>query len=165
MCIRDRNEDVQVRASVISADQENESDVLALTGASAALMLSPLPFEGPVAGGRIARVGGQFVLNPTFEQQAQSDLNIVFAASGDALTMVEGDARFISEDVIIEALEWGRLQILPLVEIQHKLRELCGKPKMNFTPHQDDEALVACVHELALANGMEEALRLSLIHI
>ncbi len=155
------NEDVQVLASVISADQENESDVLALTGASAALMLSPLPFEGPVAGGRIARVGGQFVLNPTFEQQAQSDLNIIFAASADALTMVEGDARFISEDVIIEALEWGRQQLLPLVEVQHKLRELCGKPKMTFTPHEDDEALVARVNELALANGMEAALRVA----
>lgn len=84
------NEDVQVLASVISADQENESDVLALTGASAAVMLSPLPFEGPVAGGRIGRIDGQFVLNPTFEEQERSDLNIVFAASRDALTMVEG---------------------------------------------------------------------------
>lgn len=153
------NEDVQVLASVISADQENESDVLALTGASAAIMLSPLPFEGPVAGGRIGRVNGQFVLNPTFEQQALSDFNIVFAASGDALTMVEGEALFVPEDVIIEALEWGRQQILPLVEAQHKLRELCGKAKMAFTPHEDDAALVARVHELALANGMEEALR------
>ena len=62
------NEDVQVLASVISADQENDSDVLALTGASAAVMLSPLPFAGPVAGGRIGRINGQFVLNPTFEQ-------------------------------------------------------------------------------------------------
>ena len=81
------NEDVQVLASVISADQENESDVLALTGASAAVMLSPLPFEGPVAGGRIGRIDGQFVLNPTFEEQERSDLNIVFAASAAALGM------------------------------------------------------------------------------
>ena len=80
------NEDVQVLASVISADQENESDVLALTGASAAVMLSPLPFAGPVAGGRIGRVNGQFVLNPSFEEQKNSDLDIVFAASADALT-------------------------------------------------------------------------------
>ena len=104
-------------------------DVLALTGASAAIMLSPLPFEGPVAGGRIGRINGQFVLNPTFEQQEQSDLNIVFAASADALTMVEGEARFVPEDVIIDALEWGRQQIQPLVEAQLKLRELAGKPK------------------------------------
>ena len=89
------NEDVQVLASVISADPENEPDVLALTGASAAVLLSPLPFEGPVAGGRIGRIDGQFVLNPTYEEQEKSDLNIVFAASADALTMVEGEARFV----------------------------------------------------------------------
>ena len=153
------NEDVQVLASVISADQENESDVLALTGASAAVMLSPLPFEGPVAGGRIGRINGQFVLNPTYQQQAQSDLNIVFAASADALTMVEGEANFVPEDVIIEALEWGRQQIQPLVEIQNKLRELAGKPKMSFTPHADDPVLVGRVQELALAAGIAEALR------
>jgi len=153
------NEDVQVLASVISADQENDSDVLALTGASAAVMLSPLPFEGPVAGGRIGRVNGQFVLNPTFAQQEQSDLNIVFAASADALTMVEGEARFVHEEDIIEALEWGRQQIQPLVQAQLKLRELAGKPKMTFTPHADDPVLVARVQELALAAGLAEALR------
>ena len=153
------NEDVQVLASVISADQENESDVLALTGASAALMISPLPFEGPVAGGRIGRINGQFVLNPSFEQQAQSDLNILFAASRDALTMVEGDARFLSEDVIIEALDWGRKEIQPLIDAQLQLRELCGKAKMAFTPHEDDPALLARVHELAREAGIEDALR------
>ncbi|WP_206215173.1 polyribonucleotide nucleotidyltransferase [Desulfovibrio sp. ZJ200] len=152
-------EDVQVLASVISADQENESDVLALTGASAALMLSSLPFEGPVAGGRIGRVNGQFVLNPSFEQQQQSDLNIIFAASRDALTMVEGDARFLPEDVIIEALEWGRKEIQPLIDAQMQLRERCGKPKMAFTPHEDDPALLARVRELAMQAGIEEALR------
>ena len=128
------NEDVQVLASVISADQENESDVLALTGASAAVMLSPLPFEGPVAGGRIGRIDGRFVLNPTFEEQARSDLNIVFAASRDALTMVEGEATFVPEDVIIDALEWGRKEIQPLIDAQLKLRELAGKEKMPLHP-------------------------------
>ena len=153
------NEDVQVLASVISADQENESDVLALTGASAAVMLSPLPFEGPVAGGRIGRIDGQFVLNPTFEEQERSDLNIVFAASRDALTMVEGEATFVPEDVTPDALEWGRKEIQPLIDAQLKLRELAGKEKMPFTPHQDDPVLVARVQELAREAGIEEALR------
>ncbi len=153
------NEDVQVLANVISADQENESDVLALTGASAAVMLSPLPFAGPVAGGRIGRLDGQFVLNPTFAQMAQSDLNIVFAASADALTMVEGEACFVPEDVIIDALEWGRQQIQPLVEAQIKLCNLAGKPKMIFTPHEDDPVLVARVQELATDAGLDAALR------
>ena len=153
------NEDVQVLASVISADQENESDVLALTGASAAVMLSPLPFEGPVAGGRIGRVNGRFVLNPSFEEQKNSDLDIVFAASADALTMVEGDALFVPEDVIIDALEWGRCQIQPLIEAQITLRELAGKPKMVFTPHEENATLAERVRELAAEAGIEDALR------
>ncbi|GFH63292.1 MAG: polyribonucleotide nucleotidyltransferase [Candidatus Desulfovibrio kirbyi] len=152
-------EDVQVLASVISADQENESDVLALTGASATLMISSLPFAGPVAGGRIGRLNGKFVLNPSFEQQAQCDLNIIFAASRDALTMVEGDAHFLSEDVIIDALEWGRKEIQPLIDAQEQLRVLCGKAKMSFTPSGDNAALVERVAELAHGAGIEDALR------
>ncbi|MDR3358774.1 MAG: polyribonucleotide nucleotidyltransferase [Desulfovibrio sp.] len=153
-------EDVQLLASVISADQENESDVLALTGASAALMISSLPFEGPVAGGRIGRIGGRFVLNPSFGQQERSDLNIIFAATRDALTMVEGDARFLPEDVIIDALEWGRKEIQPLIDAQFKLRELCGKEKMEFSTPKENSSLVARVHELAREAGLEEALRI-----
>ncbi len=153
------NEDVQVLASVISADQENDSDVLSITGASAALMVSRLPFAGPVAGGRICRVNGRFVLNPTFAEQAQSDINLVFAASRDALTMVEGEAHFVPEDDIIEALEWGRKEIQPLIDAQFRLTELCGKPKMEFTPHEDDPALAARVEALAMSAGLGAAMR------
>lgn len=152
-------EDVQILANVISADQENESDVLALTGASAALMVSALPFEGPVAGGRIGRINGQFVLNPSFSEMASSDINLVFAASRDALTMVEGEAQFVPEEVIIEALEWGRREIQPLLDAQIQLRELCGKPKMAFAPHEDNPALVAHVEELANGAGIHASLQ------
>lgn len=154
-------EDVQVLASIISADQENESDVLALTGASAALMVSPLPFEGPIAGGRIGRVDGNFVLNPTFKESENSDLNIVFAASRDAITMVEGEANFLSEDVIIEALDWAHKAIQPLIDAQLQLRELVGKPKMSFEAPVEDSALVARVTELAKAAGIDAALRVA----
>ncbi|HIU17221.1 MAG TPA: polyribonucleotide nucleotidyltransferase [Candidatus Avidesulfovibrio excrementigallinarum] len=152
-------EDVQLLATVISSDQQNESDVLALTGASAAVMLSPLPFEGPVAGGRIGRINGEFVLNPTLEEMERSDLNIVFAASRDALTMVEGEAEFVPEDVIIDALEWGRKELQPLVEAQERLRELAGKPKMEFTPALDDTELLEKVEKLAMEAGVAEAMR------
>ena len=152
-------EDVQVLASVISSDQENESDVLSITAASAAVMLSPLPFAEPVAGGRIGRINGQFILNPTVKEMAESDLNIVFAASADALVMVEGEARFVPEDVIIDALEWGRKEIQPLVEAQVKLRELAGKAKIDFTPAEDDPALLARVEELAAEAGLEASMR------
>ena len=152
-------EDVQVLASVISSDQENESDVLSITAASAAVMLSPLPFAEPVAGGRIGRINGQFVLNPTVKEMAESDLNIVFAASADALVMVEGEARFVPEDVIIEALDRGRKEIQPLVEAQVKLRELAGKAKIDFTPAEDDPALLARIEELAAEAGLEASMR------
>ncbi len=152
-------QDVQVLATVISADQENESDVLALSGASAAVLISHLPFDGPVAGGRIGRIDGKFILNPTFAQQEQSDLDIVFAASRDAITMVEGAAQFLPEDVIIEALEWGHKEIQPLIDVQLKLAELVGKAKIDFTAHQDDQALVAKVHALAMEHGLEAAMQ------
>ncbi|MBD5553710.1 MAG: polyribonucleotide nucleotidyltransferase, partial [Desulfovibrio sp.] len=152
------NEDVQILASVISADQENDPDTLAMTGASAALMISSLPFAGPIAGGRIGRINGQFVLNPGAAEMENSDIDLVFAASRDALTMVEGEARFVAEDVIIDALEWGRKEIQPLLDAQFELAKLCGKPKMAFEPHKDNPALVAEVERLALAAGLAEAL-------
>ncbi len=154
-------QDVQVLATVISADQENESDVLALTGASAAVLISPLPFDGPVAGGRIGRIDGKLILNPTFEQQEQSDLDIVFAASRDAITMVEGSAKFLPESTIIEALEWGHKEIQPLIDVQVKLAELVGKAKLSFVPHEEDQELVNKVQELAMSNGLEDAMQVS----
>ena len=152
-------EDVQVLANVLSADQDNDPDVLALSAASAAVLISPLPFEGPVAGGRIGRVDGRFVLNPTYAEQERSDLNIVFTASREAITMVEGEALFVPENVIIEALDWALREVQPLVAAQEELRRLVGKPKMDFTPHADDPVLVARVEELAHAAGIEDALR------
>ena len=153
-------QDVQVLATVLSADQENDPDVLAMTAASAAVHMSSLPFECPVVGARVGRINGEFVLNPTFAQRKESDLELVFAASADALTMVEGEAHFVPEDVLIDALEWARVQVLPMVKAQEELREKAGRPKMAFTPHEDDPALVAKVEELASAAGIEEALRI-----
>ncbi len=154
-------QDVQILANVISADQENESDVLALTGASAAVLISPLPFDGPVAGGRIGRIDGQFVLNPSFAQQSQSDLDIVFAASKDAITMVEGEAKFLPENIIIEALEWGHKEIQPLIDVQVKLAEMVGKPKLEYVPAQEDAALVEKVYAVATAQGIAEAMQVA----
>ncbi len=130
-------DEVQILASVISSDQENESDVLALTGASAAVTLSTIPFAGPVAGARIGRVNGGFVINPSMAEQEQSDLNIVFAASKEAVVMVEGEAKFVPEDVIIDALAWGHKEIQPLIDAQEKLQELAGKPKREIAEGPD----------------------------
>ncbi|MBQ7607754.1 MAG: polyribonucleotide nucleotidyltransferase [Desulfovibrionaceae bacterium] len=152
--------EVQVLANVISADPENESDVLAVTGASAAVLISSLPFDGPVAGGRVGRVNGKFVLNPTFEQQKKSDLNIVFAASRDALTMVEGEAHFVPEDVIIDALDFGRSAIQPLIDAQLEFAGLCGKEKIPFEPAPENQELLARITSLANELGVAEAMRI-----
>lgn len=152
-------QDVQVLATVLSADQENDPDILAMTGASAAIHLSSLPFDGPVVGGRVGRINGAFVLNPTTAQRKQSDLDIVFAASKTALTMVEGEAKFLPEDDIIDALEWGRTQVLPLLEAQETLRTQAGKEKMPFTPHEDDPVLLSRVTTLCHEAGLDAAMR------
>ncbi|SHN71039.1 polyribonucleotide nucleotidyltransferase [Desulfovibrio litoralis] len=122
-------QEVQVLATVISADQENESDVLSIAGASVALGLSSIPFAGPVAGARIGRVNGTYVLNPTVQELEKSDMNIVFAASKDAVVMVEGEAKFISEDTFLEALNWGHKEIQPLLLAQEELVAKAGKVK------------------------------------
>ncbi len=154
-------EDVQVLANVLSADQENDSDVLALTGASAAVLISHLPFDGPVAGGRIGRINDKFVLNPTFAEQEQSDFHIVFAASRDAITMVEGEAKFVPESIIIEALDWAHKEIQPLIEVQIKLAELVGKPKIEFKAPEEDASFVEFVKKCANDAGIADAVRLA----
>lgn len=151
-------QDVQVLATVLSADPENDPDILAMTGASAAIHLSSLPFDGPVVGARVGRINGQFVLNPTISQRKISDLELVFAASSSALTMVEGEAKFVPEDILIDALEWGREQVQPLIAAQEELRRLTGKEKMPFTPHEDDPVLVGRVTELCSKAGLEASM-------
>lgn len=150
-------DEVQILASVISSDQENESDVLALTGASAAVHLSSIPFEEPVAGARVGRINGTFVLNPTIKEQEASDCNIVFAAARDAVIMVEGGARFVPEEVIIDALAWGHKEIMPLIEAQEKLRSLAGKKKQELVTGPDFSEL-----ETFIMNSVGEDLKKAL---
>ena len=138
-------DEVQVLANVISADQENDSDVLALTGASAALCISSIPFAGPVAGARIGRINGRFVLNPTISELAGSELNFVFAASREAVVMVEGEALFVPESVVAEALAWAHKEIQPLIEAQEELLRIAGKAKQAVKDLPDTSAVEAFV--------------------
>ncbi|MGN6110679.1 MAG: polyribonucleotide nucleotidyltransferase [Kofleriaceae bacterium] len=141
--------DTQVIANVISFDRENATDVLAMTGASAALHLSDLVWDGPLAGVRIGRIDGQFVANPTFAERENSDMDIVVAASKDAIMMVEGEMHELQEDTIIDALLFAHQAVQPLIELQERLRAANGKEKRPFTPPVVDEALSARVKELA----------------
>lgn len=121
--------ETQVIATVLSVDHENEPDVVALTGASAALHISPIPFMGPVAAVRIGRIDGEHVINPSAKQLEQSDINMVVAGNRDAVVMVEGGANFVAEADIIEAIDAAHRAILPILDAQERLRALIGIPK------------------------------------
>src|SRR6478736_5609763 len=107
--------ETQVIATVLSHDRENDPDVLSLLGASAALELSDIPWNGPIAAVRIGRIGGRFALNPTTSDLVQSDMNIIVAGSRDAIVMVEGGAQMVPEDVVLEALFTAHEALRPLL--------------------------------------------------
>jgi polyribonucleotide nucleotidyltransferase len=141
--------DTQVIASVVSFDKTNPTDVLAMTGASTAIHLSDLVWAGPLAGIRVGRINGEFVANPTFAEREQSDMDIIVAASKDAIMMVEGEMSELAESVVIDALLFAHAAVQPLIEMQERLRAANGKEKRPFTPPVTDEALAAKVKELA----------------
>ncbi|MFP5221988.1 MAG: polyribonucleotide nucleotidyltransferase [Acidobacteriota bacterium] len=139
-------DEVQIIATVLSSDGVNDADILAVTGASAALHISSIPFMGPIAGARVGYIGGQFVLNPSInELKDVSSLNLAFAATRDAVVMVEGGGNFVSEDMLADALDWGHKQVAGLIDMQEELREKAGKPKSVFTPPVENEELKALV--------------------
>ncbi|EDM74030.1 polynucleotide phosphorylase/polyadenylase [Plesiocystis pacifica SIR-1] len=149
--------DTQIVSQVLSNDLQNEPDVLAMTGASAALMISPAPWAGPVAGIRVARVDGELVAFPTFDQIQQADLNLIVSCSRDAIVMVEAGAEGISESDMIDALMFAKEQSLPLIEAQERLRARAGKPKMEWVDPVVDEAFRGQVMDKA-RSAMIEAL-------
>ncbi|WP_196591570.1 polyribonucleotide nucleotidyltransferase [Pectinatus frisingensis] len=134
--------DVQIVATVLSVDQDNPPEIAGMIGASAALSISDIPFKGPIAGVRIGRIDGQFIVNPTVEERAKSDLNLTIAGSHDAVMMVEAGANELSEDVILEAILFGHQEIKKLVEFQQKMVEECGKEKRVVKLFQPQEELI-----------------------
>jgi polyribonucleotide nucleotidyltransferase len=126
--------DTQVIATVLSADQENDPATVAMIGASAALVISSIPFLGPVAAVKVGRKDGMFIINPTNQELEESDLDIVVAGSKDAIMMVEGGAQFISGEGLIEAIELAHATMMPVIEMQEQLRAKVGKEKMIVTP-------------------------------
>jgi len=114
--------EVQIIATVLSADQENDPDVLAICGASTALQISDIPFQGPIAGVRVGRAQGQWVCNPTASQLAQSDVNLVVAGSREGVVMVEGGGQEISEEELLEAIFFGHRSLQPILDIQDELK-------------------------------------------
>ena len=126
--------EVQIQTLLLSADGENDSDILSINGASAALMISDLPFAGPIGAVRVGRVGGEFVANPTHEQMELSDLDLVYVGNESNMVMFEGSADEIPEADFLEALKFGQDSIAPLIAAQKELCAAVGKAKREFTP-------------------------------
>jgi len=140
--------DTQVIATVLSTDKVNPTDVLALTGASAALHISEIPWAGPVVGIRVARIDGEFIVYPSFEQIEQADIDLVVACSKDAIVMVEGGAEEVSEGDMVDALMYAHEQAQPIINLIEKLRAAVGKPKRSFSAPALDETIVKRIGEI-----------------
>jgi polyribonucleotide nucleotidyltransferase len=158
-----RNE-VQVIMFSISADQENPLDILCINAASAALMISDIPWGGPVGAVRIGRINGEFIANPTFQQIDESELDLRIAGTRDAILMVECGAEEVSESVMVEALMFGHKALLPLIEVQEKMAAELGKPKREVPLFPTDPALMEQISQRAtgrindiLRQGLQKA--------
>ncbi|MEJ2599624.1 MAG: polyribonucleotide nucleotidyltransferase [Anaerolineales bacterium] len=144
---KDLRNDVQVVIYSLSIDGENPLDILAVNAASAALMISDVPWQGPVGAVRIGRVGDQFVANPTYEELEASDLDLRLAGTRDAILMVESSATEISEQVMIAALEFGRQSIQPIIDLQERMAAEIGKAKRDYPSFGLDESMIGQVME------------------
>lgn len=141
--------DVQVVCTVLSVEQDNDPDITALIGASAALAISDIPFEGPIGGVKVGRVNGEFVICPTLSQAMESDLNLTIAGSKNAILMVEAGADEVAEEVILDAISFGHEAVIEIVDLIERLVSLCGKPKREVPLYTPDEGVMSRVRELA----------------
>ena len=147
--------ETQVIATVLSVDQENEPDVVAMTGASAALHISRIPFQGPIAAVRVGRLNGAFIINPSLKQLDESDMNVVVAGSREAVVMVEGGTKFVSEEDLVDAIDTAHRAILPILDAQEALRKMVGTVKEAPPEILNDTLLIEAVKKTA-ADGMRQ---------
>ncbi len=141
--------ETQVIAMVFSYDGENDPDVLAACGASAALVVSDIPFDGPMGEVRVGRIGGEFIVNPTQEQIKLSDIELVVAGTADSIMMVEGESKEVSEQELLDALKFAQIEIKKIVELQNQLRAEAGKTKWVVEEKTIDENLKKDIYDLA----------------
>ena len=150
-----RNE-VQVVATVLSVDKENPSDVLGMIGASAALHISPIPWDGPIASVRVGRIDGRYIANPTYDEMEKGDMNIVVSATRDAIVMVEGECSEISEADFADAIFFGKDAVQGVLELQNRMREAIGVTKWGFKKAEAPAGLAERVRSVALT-GIKDA--------
>ena len=157
--VKGYRQETQIIALVLSADGENDPDILAINSASAALVVSEIPFANPISAVRVGYLDGQIIINPTNAQRDLSDLDLVVAGTEDAIVMVEAGAREVDENVVLDALEAAHNAIKSICALQHELRKEAGKPKIEvaYTPRFSDELF----NELVKTHGPQ--LRLALL--
>ncbi|MDD4178831.1 MAG: polyribonucleotide nucleotidyltransferase [Candidatus Margulisbacteria bacterium] len=152
--------DVQIVVTPLSVDQENPPDCLAIIGASAALSISEIPFDGPIAGVRVAKVDGKFIVNPTTAQMKESTLDLVIAGTNEAVSMIEAGAEEVVESEMLEAIKVGHKVIKELIALQKELMKQTGQPKISVEIHQIDPKIEKLVHDKG-ASRIEAALKIA----
>ncbi len=141
--------EIQVIATVLSADQDNDPSILGMIGASAALSLSNIPFNGPIAGAKVGRIDGEFVLNPAHDELEMSDIDLFVAGSEDAIIMVEGSAKEVKEREILEAILFGHQSLRPVIDLQNQLKLALGVTPKEFELQKIEETLYEKVGALS----------------
>ena len=142
-------DEVQIIATVLSADQDNDPSILGMIGASAALCLSNIPFNGPIAGAKVGRIDGEYVLNPTHDELEMSDIDLFVAGSEDAIIMVEGSAKGVKEEEILEAILFGHQSLKPVIGLQNQLKLASGMTPKEFELQKPEEAIYEKVETIA----------------
>jgi len=143
---KDLRNEVQVIIYSLSTDGNNPMDILAINAASAALMISDIPWEGPIAAVRVGLIDDQLIANPTFDQFENSKLNLRIAGTREAILMVESSSDIISEEIMIAALEFGHKSLQPIIDIQEKMAHEIGKTKREYEIHQIDDTLTQSIN-------------------
>lgn len=147
--------ETQIVCGVYSSDQENDADVIAAVGASAALMISDIPFAGPIGNVRVGRVGGEFIVNPTNTQLQDSDMDLIVGGTEDSVVMVEGDAEEVSEAEVLEAIKFAHSHIKGLCVMQKEMAAECGKTKREVKPVEAHEELTNEIKNIVSAKIAE----------
>ncbi len=148
--------EIQIVATVLSADKENDTGILAMIGASAALSISEIPFTGPIAGARVGRIDGKLVVNPVLPDFERSDLNIFVAGSRDAILMVEGEANEVSEEEVLDAILFAHRSLVPILDLQERMAREIGKEKRVFEKKalpEEDLRKIASIAEAPFAEA------------
>jgi polyribonucleotide nucleotidyltransferase len=153
------DQETQILVTVLSADRDNDPDMLSLIATSAALEVSDIPHDGPVAAVRMGRVGGKLIVNPRLSELEVSDMSLVVAAKPDSIVMLEGGAQIVDEESVLEALFSAHEEMRPIFELQEELRRLAGKPKRQFKPKEYDPVLLSAVVQ-RMSTDLDEVLRI-----